>query len=59
MKIKTYPKRKNRQYFDLYAFPLKMNFLKKNKDSWKDFIITTNKKQENVSENIDKILYAK
>ena len=31
--------------------------LKKNKNSWRDYIISVKKKKENVSENIDEVLY--
>ena len=57
-KIST-TKKSIKRYFNLYAFPLKMNFLNKNKNSWVNFVIPTKKKIANISNNIDKILYAK
>ena len=58
MNIKIAKKTKTiKKYLDLYAFPFKMKFMRKDKDSWKNFTIPSNKKKGNISGNIDKILY--
>ena len=43
---------------NIYIFSFDGGFdFKKNKNTWRDYIIPIKKKKENVSENIDKILY--
>lgn len=46
-----------KEFIDLYIFPTKRKTKAKNKTIWKSFVISTRKKKENVSSNIDKILY--
>ncbi len=57
--IKTTAKTINKikQYINIYAFKVGKKGVKKNKNSWKDFVIATKKKQENVSGKIDSIIY--
>lgn len=56
--IKTINKLK--QYINIYAFKVvkkSENKKNKNKDSWRDYIIPTERKKENISEKIDNIVY--
>ena len=49
---------KIKKYVNIYIFSFASGFnFKKNKNFWQDYIIPIKKKKENVSENIDKILY--
>ena len=45
-----------KEYANIYIFSFDSEF-KKNKDIWRDYVIPIKNKKENVSENIDKILY--
>ncbi len=47
-----------KEYMNVYIFSFGNGFnFKKNKNSWRDYIIPVKNKEENISENIDKILY--
>lgn len=47
-----------KEYMNVYIFSFDSGFnFKKNKNAWRDYIIPVEKKEENVSENIDKVLY--
>ncbi len=47
-----------KEYVNIYIFSFSNGFnLKKNKNTWRDYVIPIKNKKENVSENIDKILY--
>jgi len=47
-----------KKYINTYIFSFagKFNF-KKDKNAWRKYVIPSKKKKENISENIDKILY--
>lgn len=47
-----------KEYINIYIFSFVGGFnFKKNKNTWRDYVIPIKNKKENVSENIDKILY--
>lgn len=47
-----------KEYMNVYIFSFNSGFnFKKNKNTWRDYIIPIKNKKENISENIDKILY--
>ncbi len=47
-----------KKYVNIYVFSFSGGFsFKKNKNFWRDYLIPIKKKKENISENIDKILY--
>ena len=47
-----------KKYMNVYIFSFNSGFnFKKNKNTWRDYIIPIKKKKENISANIDKILY--
>ena len=47
-----------KEYMNVYIFSFSGGFdFKKNKNTWRNYIIPTKNKKENISANIDKILY--
>ena len=49
---------KIKEYMNIYIFSFNSGFnFKKNKNLWQDYIIPIKREKENISENIDKILY--
>jgi len=47
-----------KEYVNIYIFSFGSGFdFKKNKNTWRDYIIPIENKEENISENIDKVLY--
>ena len=47
-----------KEYMNVYIFSFGSGFdFKKNKNSWRDYIIPIENREENISENIDKVLY--
>ena len=47
-----------KEYMNIYIFSFNGGFnFKKNKNNWRDYIISVKNKEENISANIDKILY--
>ena len=60
MKKETKTINKLKQYINVCVFKVgnkSENKRNKNKDSWKDYIVLTGRKKENVSEKIDNIVY--